>query len=68
MIKDKCPRNQLTAKVPMKRNCLFPLRIVPNTKGKTHTGVAFKEESKEAVEHFEKKENDNADFQAASTT
>ena len=34
-------------------------------KGNTNTGVAFKAESKEAVEHFNKKENDSVDFQDA---
>ena len=35
VIKDKRPRNQLIAKVPMTRNRLFPLRIVRDMKGKT---------------------------------
>ena len=46
VIKDKGPSDQLIEKVPMTRNRLFPLRIVPNMKGKTNTGSAFKEESK----------------------
>ena len=65
LIKDKHPSNQLIAKVSMTSNRLFPLRIILDMKGKTNTRVAFKEESKEAVEHFDKKENDTADFQAA---
>ena len=44
VIKDKCPSNQLLTKVPMKRNHLFPLRIVPDMKMKTNTGAAFKVE------------------------
>ena len=40
------PSNQMIAKVPMTRNFLFPLRIIPYMKGKTNTRVAFKEESK----------------------
>ena len=55
VIKDKLPSNQLIAKVSMTSNRLFPLRIILDMKGKTNTRVAFKEESKEAVEHFEKK-------------
>ena len=42
MIKDICPSNQLIAKVPMKSNCLFPLGIMPNMKGKENSRVAFK--------------------------
>ena len=49
----------------MKSNHLFPLRIIPEMKGKTNTGASFKVESKEVVEHFDKKENDSANFQAA---
>ena len=37
VIKDKCPSDQLITKVTMTRNCLFPLRIVPDMKGKTNT-------------------------------
>ena len=48
----------------MKRNRFFPLRIIPDMKGKRNTRDAFKAKSKEVVEHFEKKENDNAEFQA----
>ena len=44
VIKDKRPNNQLIEKVPMTSNHLFPLRIVPNIKGKK-TGAAFKAES-----------------------
>ena len=62
VIKDKRPSDQLIAKVPMTRNHLFPLRIVPYMKGKTNIGDTFKAESKEAVEHFNKKENDSADL------
>ena len=46
----------------MTRNLLFPLRIVPDMKGKTNTRVAFKAESNEVDKHFDKKENGNADF------
>ena len=52
----------------MTRNRLFPLKIIPDMKGKTNIGATFKEESKEAVEHLDKKENDRADFQAAFQT
>ena len=62
LIKDKCPSNQLIAKVSMTSNHLFPLRIVPDMKGKTNTGAAFKAKSKETVEHLDKKEIDGADF------
>ena len=55
VIKDKHPRNRLIAKVPMSRNRLFPLRVVPDMKGKTNTGAAFKEESKETVYPLDKK-------------
>ena len=64
VIKDKCPSNQLIENVPMTRNRLFPLRIILEMKGKTNTRAAFKAESKEAVEHFDKKENDSTKFQA----
>ena len=37
VIKYKHISNQLIAKVPMKRNRLFPLRIVPYMKGKKNT-------------------------------
>ena len=50
VIKDKRPSDQLIAKVPMTSNHLFPLRIVPNIKGKTKTGAALKAESEETVE------------------
>ena len=52
----------------MTRNRLFPLRIVPDMKGKTNTRAAFKEESKETVEPLEEKENGSVDFQAAFQT
>ena len=55
MIKDKHPSDQLTAKVPMTRNHLFPLRIVPDMKGNKNIGDAFKVESKEIVEPLNKK-------------
>ena len=37
-------------------------------KGKKNIGVAFKEENNEVDKHSDKKENDNADFQAAFQT
>ena len=37
VIKDKRPSDQLIAKVPMTRNRLFPLRIIPYMKGKIDT-------------------------------
>ena len=52
----------------MTSNHLFPLRIVPNIKGKTKTGVAFKAESKETVELLNKKENGSANLQDAFQT
>ena len=36
VMKDKRPINKLIAKVSMTRNHLFPLRIVPDIKGKTN--------------------------------
>ena len=42
VIKDKCPSNQLIERVSMTRNHLFPLKIIPDMKGKTNTWVAFK--------------------------
>ena len=57
VIKDKRPSDQLTEKVPMTSNRLFPLRIVFDMKGKTNTGATFKAESKEAIEYLDKKEN-----------
>ena len=60
VIKDKRPSDQLITKVPMTSNCLFPLRIVPNMKGKTNTGVAFKAESEETVKILDKRENCSA--------
>ena len=55
VIKDKRPSDQLITKVPMTSNRLFPLRIVPDIKGKTKTGAAFKEESEETIELLDKK-------------
>ena len=46
VIKDKHPSNQLIVKVLMTSNHLFSLRIVPDMKGKTNTGAAFKPKSK----------------------
>ena len=57
VIKDVCPSNQLIVRVPMTRNRLFPLRIVPD-----NTKAAFKVESKEEVVHCNKKENDSTNF------
>ena len=68
VIKDKRPSDQLIAKVLMTSDRLFPLRIIPDMKGKTNTGVAFKAESKEVEKHFDKKENDSIDFQATFQT
>ena len=68
VIKDKRPSIQMIEKMPMERNCLFPLRIVPDIKGKKNTGFAFKAESKETVELLDKKENCNANLQAAFPT
>ena len=42
VIKDKRPSDQLIEKVPMTSNRMFPLRIVPDMKGKTNTRAAFK--------------------------
>ena len=55
--------SQIIGKVPMTRNHVFPLRIVPD-----NTRVRFKEESKEELVDCDKKENDSADFQAAFQT
>ena len=68
VIKDKHLSNQPIAKVPMRRNCLFPLRIVPKMKGKTNKGATFKEESKETVESLDNKENGSANLQATFQT
>ena len=68
VIKYKHLSDQLIAKVPMTRNHLFPLRIVPDMKGKTNTGDVFKSESKETVETLDKKENGSAGLQAAFQT
>ena len=65
VIKDKHPSDQLIAKVPMTSNHLFPLRIVPDMKGKTNSGAGFKAESEEMVELLDKKENCSANLQAA---
>ena len=55
VIKDKHPSDQLIAKVPMISNRLFPFMIVPDIKGKTKTGAAFKAESEETVELLDKR-------------
>ena len=68
VIKNKCPSDQLIAKVPMTSNRLFPLRIFPDMKGKTNTGAAFKAKSEEIVELLDKKKNCNANLQAAFQT
>ena len=68
VIKDKHPSDQLIEKVPMTSNRLFPLRIIPDMKGKTNIGDAFKEERKEVDKHSDKKENGSADFQATFQT
>ena len=68
VIKDLHPRNQLIEKVPMTSNHLFPLRIIPDMKGKTNTRAAFKVEIKETVDPLNKKVNDSADFQAEFQT
>ena len=68
VIKDIRPSIQLIEKVPMTRNHLFPLRIIPDMKGNKNIGAAFKEESKEIVEPLDKKENGSVDFQAAFQT
>ena len=46
VIKDKHPSDQLIAKVPMTRNRLFPLRIVPNIKGKTRQKLHSRQKTK----------------------
>ena len=68
VIKDKHPRNQLIVKVPMTSNRLFPLRIVPDMKGKTKTRAASKAESEETVKLLEKKENCSTNLQATFQT
>ena len=68
VIKDKGPSDQLIEKVPMRSNRLFPLRMVPDMKGKTNTGAGFKEENKEKFQSLDKKENGSADLQAAFQT
>ena len=68
VIKDKRPSDQLIAKVPMTSNRLFPLRIVPDIKGKTNSGVAFKAESEETVDLLDKRRNCSANLQAAFQT
>ena len=67
-IKYKIQSDQLIAKVPMTRNCLFPLRIVPDIKGKTNKGAAFKEESEAIVELLDKRENCSTNLQATFQT
>ena len=42
VIKDIPPRNHLIEKIPMKRNHLSPLRIMPYIKGNSKSGFAFK--------------------------
>ena len=61
VIKDKCPRKQMIAKVPMISNRLFPLRIIRDVKWKTNTRAAFKAQSEEVYKHFDKKENGSVD-------
>ena len=68
VIKDIRPSNRLIEKVPMTRNHLFPLRIIPDMKGKENSRATFKEERKEVDKHFDKKENNIGDFQAAFQT
>ena len=68
VMKDKHPSDQLIAKVPMTSNRLFPLRIVPDIKGKTNTGAAFKAESEGTVEILNKRENCSANLQVAFQT
>ena len=46
----------------MTNNRLFPLRIILDMKGNTNIGATFKAEREEVDKHFDKKENDNADF------
>ena len=58
----------MIVKVPMTSNRLFPLRIVPDMKGKLNSGAAFKEESKEIIPLLDKKENQSVDFQDAFQT
>ena len=65
VIKDKRPSDQLIAKVSMTSNRLFPLRIVPDMKGKENIGAAFKEKSEEIVKLLDKKENGSANLQDA---
>ena len=65
VIKDVCPSKQMIEKVPMTRNHLFSLRIMPNMKEKENTRVAFKAESKEADKHCDKEEKNNIEIQAA---
>ena len=68
VIKDKRPSDQLIEKVSMTNNRLFPLRIVPDIKGKTNSRAGFKAESEETVEILDKKENCSANLQAAFQT
>ena len=63
VIKEKRPSNQLIEKVPMTNNCLFPLSISLDMKGKTNIGATFKAECEEVDKHFDKKENGSVDFQ-----
>ena len=59
------PKQPTNSKVPMTSNCSLPLRIVLDMKGKTNTRVAFKEESKEADKHCDKREKDSTEIQAS---
>ena len=68
VIKDRHLSDQLIAKVSMTSNRLFPLRIVPDMKGKTNIGAPSKAESKEIFEYLDKKENGSVDLQAAFQT
>ena len=68
VIKDKRPSDQLIEKVPMASNRLFPLRIVPDMKGKTNTGAEFKAEREEMIELLDEEENCSANLQAAFQT
>ena len=68
VIKYKHLSDQLIAKVSMTSNCLFPLRIVPDMKGKKKTGTAFKAESKETIELLDKKEKGSTNLQATFQT
>ena len=68
VIKDKRPSNQLIEKLPMTSNRLFPLRIIPDMKGKANIGAAFEAKSEETIELLDKRENCSANLQAAFQT